>query len=484
MTDTTMADFVHVEVPQEKTATAELNLSGSNSGAQTLETSGLGFLKLHPFIRDTVVDKIYGCMIGSALGDTIGLYTEFLPKHACETIYKERKFTLVNPVTEWYSDTHRNRFEPCAWTDDTDQALLILLSYLQNHTSENLLGRIPQDFAERLQIWIEQGLRALDRPPCGIGALVGGVVSHKDYLKDPVDMATQRWIKTARHVAPNGSLMRTHPIGVFCVGLSEEAAWKVAADIGRTTHVDPRCVVSCCISVGLIRGLLRGEIQTEEDLDKAIERAYDWVLSQPGLMNPGLDSELTEYEIKRHLERKEFEKHVYAKAYEELKLDSQREMGYVYKCIGSAILMLRYGIRGLKKSPVPSKTLFENLVTDLIMEGGDSDTNGAAAGALLGALMGYGNLPAHWADGLAHREWLQSKIERLTKILGIVQGSVGELKDEAPDGGKPLMTKDELEKRDHDMLYSILARDKERKEKEERERKKGHAKGLTGWFKK
>lgn len=334
-----------------------------------------------------------------------------------------------------------------------------------------------------MQIWIEQGLLALGRPPCGIGALVGSVVSHSDYLKDPADMATKRWIKSARHAAPNGSLMRTHPIGVICVALPEEEAWKVAASVSKTTHVDPRCVVSCCISVGLIRGLLRGEILSEEDMDKAIERAYDWMFAQAELMNPGLDPNLTEWEIKRHLDRKEFEHHVYAKSFEELKLDSTREMGYVYKCLGSAILILRLGIRANGRDAIPSKASFEDLMTELIMEGGDSDTNGAAAGALLGAWLGYSNLPPHWANGLAHRTWLMSKVERLTKFVGILPGRpIHEETDEASDGGKRLMNREELEKRDHDLLYSILLKDKERKEKEEQKRNQG--KGLAAWFKK
>lgn len=273
--------------------------------------------------------------------------------------------------------------------------------------------------------------------------------------------------------------MRTHPIGVLGVGMEEEVCWRLAAGVGMTTHADPRCTVACCISVGLIRGILRGEIFTEADVDEAIEKAYDWVLSQPDLINPGLSTELTEWEIKRHLDRKEFERHVYATTYADLRLDNHKEMGYVYKCLGSAVLTLRFCIRA-STSSLPPKTLFEDLMTDLIMEGGDSDTNGAAAGALIGAYLGYANLPAHWALGLAHREWLSSKILRLTKVLGIVEGKVGEEADEKPDGGKGLMNRDELEKRDQDMLTLILTRKKDREEKERKAKEKG--KGLVGWF--
>lgn len=389
-----------------------------------------------------------------------------------------------------------DRFDRCAWTDDTDQALLILLSFLHHHTSQSpttyvtptptLNTTLSQDFAVRLKIWIDQGLRALSRPPCGIGAMVGSVVRNSEYLSDPLGTATTRWIKSSRHNAPNGSLMRTHPIGVIGIGWSEEQTWQLATGVGRTTHVDPRCVVSCCISVGIIRGLLRGEILVESDLDKAIERAYDWVFSQPELMNPGLDTELTEWEIKRHLERPEFEKHVYAQTYDDLKLDNATSMGYVYKCLGSALLSLRLGMRAVEKagtSSLPPNTLFESLVTELIMEGGDADTNGSVAGALLGAYLGHTSLPPHWTNGLAHRGWLMSKISRLTRVVGVVEGAVEEDLDELPDGNRGLMTREELERRDQEFVVMVMARDKERRDREERERNKGKGKGLLGLFK-
>ncbi|KAF2731520.1 ADP-ribosylglycohydrolase [Polyplosphaeria fusca] len=446
--------------------------------------SHLDFLDSHPFVRQVVCDKVYGCIVGSALGDTIGLYTEFLPKHQCDMIYRTGKFSLVDPITEIYPDSHRNRFEKCAWTDDTDQALLILLSYLHHHSDVDVLATLPQDFASRLRIWVDQGLRALDRLPCGIGNLVGSVVCHKSYLSNPTGRAIDRWVKTSRHVAPNGSLMRTHPLGIICVGLSEEEAWKLTAEVGMTTHVDPRCTVSCCVSVGLIRGMLRGEVSNEQDVNSTIERAYDWVFSQPHLMNPGLDPDLTEFEIKRLLERREFERHVYAADMEHLMLDSRAEMGYVYKCLGSAILTLRLGIRATKDASVVSHSLFETLITELIMEGGDSDTNAAAAGALLGVWAGYCSLPAHWSDGLAHKDWLMSKIGRLLKSTGIQEGEVSEEVDEAPDGGKRLMDRSELEKRDRNMLEMLMFKDKARRDQQEMERRKTQTKGLSTWFKK
>ncbi|KAJ8119028.1 hypothetical protein OPT61_g86 [Boeremia exigua] len=395
---------------------------------------------LHPFVAATTIDKIYGCIIGSALGDTIGLYTEFLSKNRSEKAYPAKKFSLVEPRTDPYPDAHRLQFEPCAWTDDTDQALLILLSYLHLRTNDNDTD-LAREFASRLKIWVSRGLPALNRPAYDIGILVGAVAGNQRYLTDPFQCATDRWIKSSRNAAPNGSLMRTHPIGVIGVNMTEEQTWRLSVRVGTTTHVDPRCVVACCISVGLVRQLLRGQIQTEKDMDAAIERAYDWVRQQPDIMNPSHSTDLTANQIRQHLERQEFEKHLYAETLNELHLDAQGKIGYVYKCLGAAVLLLRLAIRRTSRASIAvgvtgRAQLFEKLMVELIMEGGDADTNGAAAGALLGAYLGYANLPSHWKLGLAHNEWLMTKTERLAIVVGAAEGTLNRVDDEAADGGR------------------------------------------------
>lgn len=120
-----MADFVHIESPTKDEFPTEPQLPTQKEQQNDLvnmqpprieedpedtEKPSLKFLDTHPFVRSTVVDKIYGCIIGSALGDTIGLYTEFLPKSACETVYKAKKFSLVEPVTDYYPDSHRGTY--------------------------------------------------------------------------------------------------------------------------------------------------------------------------------------------------------------------------------------------------------------------------------------------------------------------------------------------------------------------------------------
>ncbi|KAF1949552.1 ADP-ribosylglycohydrolase, partial [Byssothecium circinans] len=244
--------------------------------------------------------------------------------------------------------------------------------------------------------------------------------------------------------APNGSVMRTHPIGIIGIGLSEEETWKYAVAVEWTTHVDPRCSVAYCISTGLIRSIRRGEIVNEDDVDDVIERAYNFVASYPDILNPGSKSNPSYDEMGQLLNRDEFDAHLYAGSLADLKLDKVSKIGYVYKCIGSAVLLLRFCIRGAQVTIIPSKPLFEELITNLIMEGGDADTNGAVAGAIIGTYLGYANIPPHWALGLAHNDWFNWKILRLTKALEVIYGEIRRENDESIDGGRRQYSRESL----------------------------------------
>jgi ADP-ribosylglycohydrolase len=52
--------------------------------------------------------------------------------------------------------------------------------------------------------------------------------------------------------------------------------------------------------------------------------------------------------------------------------------------------LLRMAMRALARrdDPISAETLFEELIVNFIMEGGDADTNAAVAGAVLGAYLG------------------------------------------------------------------------------------------------
>ncbi|KFY31206.1 hypothetical protein V493_01314 [Pseudogymnoascus sp. VKM F-4281 (FW-2241)] len=443
----------------------------------------MDFLDAHSFVRITAHDKAVGAIIGSALGDAIGLYTEFLPRAECLRAYPTGHFSLLEAdLTPFREDSHRDKFEPGEWTDDTDQSLALILSFVHNYRIGS--GSAPvkaSDIAQRLQIWVTQGLRCLDRPPLGIGMTTGRVLKHPEYLHDPEAVALACWVRSGRSIAPNGSLMRTHPLGVMCAGRTLEETFQIATDVGRVTHVDPRCVVSCCLVTALVRGIIRGEVASEADLDALIEASFAWVDGNKELRNPTGKSRDEEGSVTMEgvegvestLTGEEYRKHCYAKTLRELELDD-RTMGYVFKCLGSAVLTLRFAIREGLGLHSGSTELFETLITNLVMEGGDADTNACVAGALVGSWVGYSRLPRHWSKGMKNVEWLVVKAEAVSFKSGIMRpGPDARVRmwpdnvDTALDGNKGMLNEEQLEKMEKDFVLKILLMQKVRREKKE-----------------
>jgi ADP-ribosylglycohydrolase len=406
-------------------------------------------------LHATLHDRIAGVLVGSALGDAIGLYTEFLSASHAAAAYPSGRFTLAPPSpTPFKLDPHRAPKDPGHWTDDTDHALLLLLAFLHTASSSSRTGEGGQggqgqgqqplptqlDLAARLRVWVSQGFRPLDTLPFGLGRLVGGVVAAEGFASDPERVARGYWERSGRRVAPNGSLMRTHPLGVICLFREEGEAFEVAARLSRVTHVDPRCVLACVIGTGLVRGVARGEVQTEGDVDALVERAVEWYRAEEEEEANGLDVD----ELWRHVKP--------GGGLDDLKLDDRMVIGYVYKTLGSGVVLLRMAFRRTAASGaglLDRTRIFEDLITDLIMRGGDADTNACFAGALLGGYLGYGLLPDHWKHGLKYEEWLLRKADALCVVLGVKDGEYNgkDDKDTELQGGRPVVNQEEVEGR-------------------------------------
>ncbi|KAK7039969.1 ADP-ribosylglycohydrolase-domain-containing protein [Favolaschia claudopus] len=392
-----------------------------------------------------VLDRAEGAMFGSALGDAIGIYTEFMTAKEAVEVYgsSSPEFTLVPPETPYHNDSHRCRFESRAWTDDTDHAILIVLSYLR------LRKLSPTDFAVRLHSWCAQRLRVLDRLPMGLGS-----TSQESPLDFTLSTAYYYWDENCQRLAAaNGSLMRTTPIGVICIPKTEEQTFKTAIIMGYVTHADPRCALSVAIVAGLIRALCLDEISDVTQIRDLIERAWGYV-----------QRTLPEDQLAL-LERDEFEKHAYTDDLDSLVL-CDRSMGYVYtkhyhnvyKCLGSSLWCLR---RLLTRQDT-----FCSAMTTLVMYGGDADTNGAVAGALMGALCGYECLPKEWRDGMRHADWYREKGRALCVVAGISEGVYDSESDQDTliDGGKGVLTEEEMKKREMRVIEKMSLAEKELRE--------------------
>jgi ADP-ribosylglycohydrolase len=105
-------------------------------------------------------------------------------------------------------------------------------------------------------------------------------------------------------------------------------------------------------------------------------------------------------------QEKEMRNHIKVKNLKDLKLDDSKAIGYTFKALGC-------GFYGLRKG-----TDFRQTIIELIMEGGDADSNGAVCGAMLGCKVGYSGLPQDLLQ-FVHRQWLDNKVDKFLEAIGL-----------------------------------------------------------------
>ena len=81
--------------------------------------------------------------------------------------------------------------------------------------------------------------------------------------------------------------------------------------------------------------------------------------------------------------------------------------------IGFVLLGLAWSLEALQSAPS-----FEQGLVDLIARGGDTDTNAAIAGALLGARFGEHNVPAQWTQALRDHQAISAAADSLVRLRG------------------------------------------------------------------
>jgi len=345
---------------------------------------------------DVAADAIMGAIFGSAIMDMMGLGVEFLDGN-------EAKIQTAGPMSILWTHPHitdtNASFVRGTCTDDTSQAVLIMRS-LVNSNTQRLSEENPirfkvgecyvdlNDFANRLVEWKDFGHKEhKDGGGLGMGKTVKSVLSHKMFLADPIRAAEDVWVDHRKNLASNGSVMRIAPVGCFCFW-DNQCVKKIAELFGKTTHADPRCVFSTvAISLIVSRIIQQKCGMNSFNYDEIIEEAIQFI--------PNLEPYLDEIRFYSSRER-----------IEDLKLDKEG-IGFTLKAFGAAVWALKHSHS------------FEEAMISVIREGGDTDTNGAVVGAVLGALHGFHNLPHECLKYMFNGQWLYNEVVPFMRIMGI-----------------------------------------------------------------
>lgn len=395
--DALRAHFVPRLSPQEKlAAVAAVSRERYAPWASPMPT-GASVLS-----EEEIADKVRGLVFGAALGDATGLATEFLSRAQVRDFYGDG-FAFSPRPARVYPDTHRMMWAPGDWTDDTDQLVLVLQSLL--HTQ----GRgDPADFAARLSSWCRSGFPCHgDTGPAGLGRHTKSVVAHPRFPAEPHEAARDVWERGGRSSAANGAVMRTAVTGVPSFW-SLSTVISTTTDICRATHADQRCVVSCVVVAVCVSEMLRGApAHGPDDVEVIIGTA----------VRAALGAIADDREVGEELQALAM-----ATAADPpdglraLGLDDPHALGYTFKCLGAGLCALR-----------STTESFEAVLRSVVAEGGDADTNGAVAGALVGCRLGFSSLPSSWVAQLEHGAWLEAHAQKLLIMLfGRATSTVGQ----------------------------------------------------------
>jgi ADP-ribosyl-[dinitrogen reductase] hydrolase len=253
---------------------------------------------------------------------------------------------------------------PGTWTDDTAMARNLWTSLIAHG------GRLDtSDVLARHLAWLAAG-------PPDVGNLTRQVLSGwAAGAEDPAREYVER--RGPEVSAGNGSVMYCAPLGV-AYARRPDALFDAAPALSALTHWDRRCRTACLSVTLAAAALVRGVAP-----ERAVASAVEAVVDREG----GEELEYLVGEVGR------------------ARPVDGPDLGFA---LFTAALALQ--VTAEAKG-------FEDGLTHVVSLGGDTDTNAAVAGALLGAAHGTRALPPAWLDRLVDRPAIADEAATLAGLI-------------------------------------------------------------------
>lgn len=301
--------------------------------------------------RDTPLDRdcARGVLLGLAVGNLLGLPVEGASRPAIQRAYPEG-LREIDP-----REGHRPM--------DDDLAQAVELAEALAHDPDAASG-----FAERLVRWRSDNGR-------GIGIMTSTVIDYLEVGLGVPGAARAFWQERGSpETQPNGALMRCAPVALRHA-LEPSTLIEQTAVTCAVTHFAPGAQWSCILVNAAIAMLLRGQKPHRDDLifaasqDGAPAELIAWTLAIP----EAIDDRIAE----------------------------ERVSGHTYLCMQAALWCL------------DTDDGLEDALTRIVKAGGDTDTNAAVAGAVLGARFGASAIPQRWLECIPERERIDAAVQLL-----------------------------------------------------------------------
>lgn len=312
-----------------------------------------------------------GTMFGLAVGNLLGLPVEGWS-------YEEINRRYPDGVREI---DPREKTRPM--DDDLAQAVELGEALLTG-PGEPLISHaeLMANFADRLVRWLSNNGR-------GCGNTTWRVI---DLLEDgvPAPDAARSVYLERDGIAPNGAVMRCAPIAIYTYHFQQRMVEQSAIS-SVVTHFAPTCQWSCILVNAVILLLHRG-----------------FFVDVPGIYQAALRDGMPD--LLAQSESDGIPSDVFAAiATGEKPPESMDWLRVDQRLIGHTLLATQVG---LWAAAVPLG--FEEALVEVVSSGGDTDTNGAVAGAVLGARYGKWEIPHRWLECVPE----SNRIEDLAMRLG------------------------------------------------------------------
>ncbi len=335
----------------------------------------------------TADDRARGLMVGIAAGNLLGITVEGRTK---------------DDVRHRFPDGMRDIAARPGFPDDDDLAQSLIIAEAAEEGPLDV-----EDLGHRFWEWGEINGLGMGNLTHQVLALFGGSAPRRlawgtlDDVRQPRGLAIEDASREAwgGKSAGNGALMRCAPIAVRwrddAVALARNSVISAVP-----THWDVRCGWSCvALNIG-IAVALRGETIDADALIAAAEEAV--LASLPELSRYGYEAGMP---------------HSVRIAVEQAASLEIGEVEFDGWNLGFTLLALRAGLIPLWRAPD-----FEQGLRAVVEAGGDTDTNGAVAGAVLGARFGIDTIPQRWRDRIEELREGRTPLEEYADMLEAARG--------------------------------------------------------------
>jgi len=327
-------------------------------------------------------ERITGCLLAGAIGDALGSPVEFM---ALDHIREDFGPEGIRDFTERGDRTGQV-------TDDTQMTLftaegLLLALRDEDDSLDGLTRSVWQSYLRWLQT------QGVDRAATQRGLLLEIPRLHEPRAPGMTCMSALRSGRMGRPDAPLndskgcGGVMRVAPVGLISATLPDlEAVFSLGAATAAITHGHPSGYLSAGTMAVLVATLIDGS-----DLDDALDAAV-------GILETHPDHEETLAAV-----------------------DAARDLASVGPPSPEDLEGLGAGWVGEEALAIAiAAALTSDRIEDglrlAVNHGGDSDSTGAIAGNLLGAKLGAGAIPAHWAQRVEFRGVLRQFAAEIAEI--------------------------------------------------------------------